>query len=127
MEKTVLQAAVESVRQSVEGQINISEVQDGPTCCSPSYNDSRFGKLKEWLNRPLKVELSDGRTVLGSFLCTDNGPNIILGGTREFWLNPDTGQMCDGAESRLIGLAMVPCQHIKKLWLLESNATHEGS
>ena len=74
-------------------------------------------KFKEWLNKPLKVVLSDGRTVTGTFLSTDKAPNIVVGSTREFWLKD--GRLADGQESRCIGLAMVPAAHIVSISVLQ--------
>lgn len=36
----------------------------------------------------MKVEISDGRTLIGQFLCTDADENIILGSCQEFIGNP---------------------------------------
>uniref|UniRef100_A0A914X209 Sm domain-containing protein n=1 Tax=Plectus sambesii TaxID=2011161 RepID=A0A914X209_9BILA len=75
-------------------------------------------RLKMWLNKPMKVALSDGRTVVGTFLCTDCEPNIILGNTREFWLNAD-GKLPPDDEARCIGLTMVPAKHIVSISTLD--------
>ena len=36
----------------------------------------------------MKIEISDGRTLIGQFLCTDCDKNIILGSCQEFIGNP---------------------------------------
>ncbi|KAH8042586.1 hypothetical protein HPB51_024807 [Rhipicephalus microplus] len=41
-------------------------------------------RLRRWLNQSLRVEMSDGRTLVGSFLCTDRDQNIILGSCSEY-------------------------------------------
>lgn len=41
-------------------------------------------KLESWLNKSMKIEMSDGRTLVGVFLCTDKERNVILGSTLEF-------------------------------------------
>lgn len=66
-------------------------------------------RLRRWLNQSLRVEMSDGRTLVGSFLCTDRDQNIILGSCSEY-LQPDTTGST--VEPRILGLAMVPGQHI---------------
>jgi len=80
--------------------------------------------ISEWLNRPLCILLTDGRKVIGTFLCTDNDCNIILGHTHEYW--PSDSAKNDGEnesetgqgqpetmeEPRLLGLTMVPGKHI---------------
>ncbi|KAK8760790.1 hypothetical protein V5799_027943 [Amblyomma americanum] len=65
-------------------------------------------RLRRWLNRSLKVEMSDGRILVGSFLCTDRDQNVILGSCSEY-LQPDSSST---VEPRILGLAMVPGQHI---------------
>lgn len=39
--------------------------------------------LRGFLNKRLRVELSDGRFVLGDLLCTDRDMNIVLGNCEE--------------------------------------------
>lgn len=45
--------------------------------------DSR-ALLRSWLNKIIKVKISDGRRLIGSFLCTDKDMNIILGSCQEY-------------------------------------------
>lgn len=40
--------------------------------------------LQSYLNKIIKVKISDGRRLIGSFLCTDQEMNIILGSCQEF-------------------------------------------
>lgn len=44
-------------------------------------------KLQSWINQHLKIEMTDGRILIGMFLCTDRDGNIILGSCHET-LNP---------------------------------------
>ncbi|XP_068699249.1 N-alpha-acetyltransferase 38, NatC auxiliary subunit-like isoform X2 [Montipora capricornis] len=62
--------------------------------------------LESWLNKIMKIKISDGRTLIGSFLCTDQDRNIILGSCQEF-----VGSL-EKEEPRILGLAMVPGKHI---------------
>ena len=55
----------------------MTEVADLPI--SPSK-----ALLQSWLNKIIKVKISDGRRLIGSFLCTDQEMNIILGSCQEF-------------------------------------------
>ncbi|XP_050028605.1 N-alpha-acetyltransferase 38, NatC auxiliary subunit [Dermacentor andersoni] len=71
--------------------------------------EERRARLRRWLNQSLRVEMSDGRTLVGSFLCTDRDQNIILGSCSEY-LQPDSSSST--VEPRILGLAMVPGQHI---------------
>ena len=41
-------------------------------------------KLESWLNKNMKIEMTDGRTLIGIFLCTDRGRNVILGSCSEY-------------------------------------------
>lgn len=43
-----------------------------------SHSSSR-ALLKKWLNKSMRIELTDGRILIGVFLCTDNTANVILG------------------------------------------------
>lgn len=36
-------------------------------------------KLMKWLNMNFRVEITDGRVLIGVFLCTDRDANVILG------------------------------------------------
>lgn len=57
-------------------------------------------KLQLWLYRSLRIVMTDGRILVGIFLCTDSAANVILGVCSEFTKN--------GADERLLGLVMVP-------------------
>lgn len=62
-------------------------------------------RLQSWLNRSFRVVMSDGRIIIGTFLCTDKDANVILAMCSEY--------MKDGAgESRNLGLIMIPGRHI---------------
>ncbi|XP_065935583.1 N-alpha-acetyltransferase 38, NatC auxiliary subunit isoform X1 [Magallana gigas] len=66
-------------------------------------------KLSSWLNKSMKVKMTDGRTLIGVFLCTDRERNVILGGCEEY-LKPLEGN--EKEEPRILGLAMIPGHHI---------------
>jgi len=73
--------------------------------------------LKSWLKRVMKIKLTDGRTVVGVFMCTDSECNLILGQCREYKMLSavdDTTPSDDlnSEEPRILGLAMVPGHHI---------------
>nr|KAF6305391.1 N-alpha-acetyltransferase 38, NatC auxiliary subunit [Pipistrellus kuhlii] len=101
-------------------------------CCSRRQSSSSAGdsdgeredspaararqQLQALLNKTMRIRMSDGRTLVGCFLCTDRDCNVILGSAQEF-LKP-SGQ-CWGmhhsfsaGEPRVLGLAMVPGHHI---------------
>lgn len=57
-------------------------------------------KLQLWLYRPMRIVMTDGRILIGIFLCTDSDANVILGVCSEFTKN--------GGDERMLGLVMVP-------------------
>merc|ERR1711953_985720 len=65
--------------------------------------------LKSWLNKSMKVLMSDGRVLVGIFLCTDKAGNVIIGSCNEYTES--------SSEPRMLGLAMVPGKHIDKIWI----------
>ncbi|KAG8431014.1 hypothetical protein GDO86_019558 [Hymenochirus boettgeri] len=66
-------------------------------------------KLESLLNRNMRIEMTDGRSLIGCFLCTDKDCNVILGSAQEFLRPSDT---FPAREPRVLGLAMVPGHHI---------------
>ncbi|XP_018397231.1 PREDICTED: N-alpha-acetyltransferase 38-B, NatC auxiliary subunit isoform X2 [Cyphomyrmex costatus] len=67
-------------------------------------------KLRSWLNRHLRIEMTDGRVLRGAFLCTDRDANVILGSCTEYLSTEHT-------EARVLGLVMVPGRHIVSIHL----------
>lgn len=69
-------------------------------------------KLRSWLNKPLRIKMSDGRVLIGIFLCTDRDANVILGSCSEYL--PENEERIGKAneEPRMLGLVMVPGKHI---------------
>lgn len=41
-------------------------------------------KLLKWINKQMKIEMTDGRVLIGIFLCTDRDGNVILGSCSEY-------------------------------------------
>ena len=50
--------------------------------------EERF--IKGLVNKMLRVQISDGRVLVGSLLCTDRDQNLIMGGAAEYW-HDETG------------------------------------
>jgi len=69
-----------------------------------STNPKEF--LKSLLNNILKIKLTDGRNLIGVFLCVDQDANIIIGSANEYSNDELSG------EHRILGLAMVPGRHV---------------
>lgn len=66
-------------------------------------------KLESWLNKSMRIEMTDGRVLIGIFLCTDRDRNVILGSCAEY-LQIENEETVE--EPRVLGLAMVPGHHI---------------
>lgn len=64
-------------------------------------------KLQLWLYRSLRIVMTDGRILIGIFLCTDSDANVILGVCSEFTKN--------GGDERMLGLVMVPGKRREKI------------
>ncbi|EPY51248.1 Sm domain-containing protein [Schizosaccharomyces cryophilus OY26] len=60
-------------------------------------------QLGRWLNRQVRVEVSDQRKFYGRFLCTDHEGTAILSDTTE-----DSNGL-----TRALGLVVIPGKHIK--------------
>lgn len=45
-------------------------------------------KLEGLLNKNMRIRMTDGRTLVGLFLCTDRDCNVILGSAQEFLKSP---------------------------------------
>lgn len=72
-------------------------------------------KLRSWLNKSLRIQMSDGRILIGVFLCTDRDANVILGSCSEYLPEEtdDGDAACSSKEEpRMLGLVMVPGKHI---------------
>ncbi|XP_041981530.1 N-alpha-acetyltransferase 38, NatC auxiliary subunit [Aricia agestis] len=70
-------------------------------------------KLRKWLNMNFRIEMTDGRVLIGVFLCTDRDANVILGACSEYLKNSDG----ETEEPRVLGLVMVPGRHIVSIQL----------
>lgn len=62
--------------------------------------------LRSLLNQKLTIKLTDGRSLVGNFLCVDREANIIIGSATEYSNDNLSG------EGRILGLAMVPGRHV---------------
>lgn len=57
-------------------------MSDSSKQIDPSLSNRQL--LSKWLNKTLKVQITDGRTLIGIFLCTDKNSNIVLGSCKEY-------------------------------------------
>ncbi|KAG5680546.1 hypothetical protein PVAND_010047 [Polypedilum vanderplanki] len=65
-------------------------------------------KLRSWLNRNFRIEMTDGRRLIGLFLCTDRDANVILGMCSEFRPNSEN-------DARNLGLVIIKKSAIRKI------------
>ena len=75
-------------------------------------------QITDWLNKPMRVSIVDGRVLVGVLLCTDRDQNLILGNCNEY-----IGSPSEQEEFRVLGLALIPGQHIQSISIDESSAT----
>ena len=76
-------------------------------------NDNGRAKLRSWLGKVFKIVITDGRQVVGQFVCTDRDGNLILENTLEY------GQIIGGNnEPRNLGVALIPGRHIQSVSLM---------
>ncbi|KAF5911855.1 hypothetical protein HPG69_015833 [Diceros bicornis minor] len=78
--------AARSQRVSRPAQDSDGEREDSPAARARQ-------QLEALLNKTMRIRMTDGRTLVGCFLCTDRDCNVILGSAQEF-LKP-SGQ-CPG-------------------------------
>lgn len=70
----------------------------------PDKDNPKRKKLKSWLNNMFRIKMTDGRVLIGIFVCTDADANIVMQVTSEC---PEIG-----GEERFLGLVMIPGRYI---------------
>ncbi|KAL5490990.1 hypothetical protein EMCRGX_G016201 [Ephydatia muelleri] len=73
--------------------------------------------LEGYLNRRMRVVISDGRVIDGNFVCTDRDRNMVLGNCEEFFSTSDVPELESSKEAKMtvartLGLAIIPGEHI---------------
>ena len=58
------------------------------------YSMAEESFVKGLVNKILKVEIADGRILIGSLICTDSDQNIIIGGATEHWHSELSMSVC---------------------------------
>jgi small nuclear ribonucleoprotein (snRNP)-like protein len=66
----------------------------------------------------MRVSIIDGRVLVGVLLCTDRDRNLILGNCNEY-----IGSPSEQEEFRVLGLALIPGQHIQSIYIDESSTS----
>ncbi|XP_057401988.1 N-alpha-acetyltransferase 38, NatC auxiliary subunit-like [Balaenoptera acutorostrata] len=80
---------------------------DGERADSPAMRARQ--QLEALLNKTMRIRMTDGRTLVGCFLCTNRDCNVFLRSAQEFLKPSDS---FSAREPRVLGLAMVPGHHI---------------
>jgi hypothetical protein len=75
LEKLVGEIKLDSNHQSIEKNHLLDLV---------SQSESHVSTIRKWLNKSMRVKITDGRVLVGVFLCTDKHSNIILGSCLEY-------------------------------------------
>jgi small nuclear ribonucleoprotein (snRNP)-like protein len=75
-------------------------------------------QIKDWLNKSMRVSIIDGRVLVGVLLCTDRDQNLILGNCNEY-----IGSPSEQEEFRVLGLALIPGQHIQSIYIDETSSS----
>lgn len=63
--------------------------------------------LESLLNKNVKIEITDGRTLIGQYLCTDRDKNIVLGGCQEFVTDPGKNSLTVKIMTNLKGISKI--------------------
>lgn len=58
--------------------VNDTEEANDTNANINKINGLRKAKLMKWINKYMKIEMSDGRILIGTFVCTDKDANVIL-------------------------------------------------
>lgn len=78
----------------------------------PSTDTPATQALRRLLHKRVRVRLSDGRVLYGTFLCTDRERNLVLGQCEEH-RNPDGSDATSASTlRRQLALLMVPGEHL---------------
>lgn len=56
-------------------------------------HDEAKKELESYLNKRMRIGISDGRVIDGMFLCTDKDCNIVLGNCEEFLSQDEVGML----------------------------------
>ncbi|XP_067379607.1 N-alpha-acetyltransferase 38, NatC auxiliary subunit isoform X2 [Channa argus] len=70
--------------------------ENGPSTHEPpkvSSSSQARQKLEGLLNKNMRIRMTDGRTLVGLFLCTDRDCNVILGSAQEFLKSTGSGYL----------------------------------
>lgn len=80
-----------NVRFIQDAEDDIHKNEDNKEC-SEAVNlyEIRKSKLMSWINKYMKIEMTDGRILIGTFVCTDKDANVILSSCSELFNTEST-------------------------------------
>ncbi|XP_050100728.1 N-alpha-acetyltransferase 38, NatC auxiliary subunit isoform X2 [Anopheles aquasalis] len=96
--KNVLEQALEQMQEDDDDTLTPEEME------LAKANDPRRFILKTLLNRMFRIKMTDGRILIGFFVCTDADANVVLQLASEYTEI--------GGEERYLGLVMIPGRYI---------------
>ncbi|KAH8245272.1 hypothetical protein KR032_007684, partial [Drosophila birchii] len=70
----------------------------------PSTTQGR-SSLQQWLGRPMRLKITDGRILVGLFACTDRDVNILMTNCKSYCEK-------EGEDSQYMGTVLVASKHI---------------
>uniref|UniRef100_A0A915D8D0 Sm domain-containing protein n=1 Tax=Ditylenchus dipsaci TaxID=166011 RepID=A0A915D8D0_9BILA len=73
----------------------------------------------KWINQTLRVDLTDGRVIVGTLVCTDSQPNLILVNSQEYWTAGKS------TSPRCVGMVMIASRHIQKICHVMANLSYK--
>lgn len=69
------------------------ESQSSSVSSNSLEHDEAKKELEGYLNKRMRIGISDGRVIDGMFLCTDKECNIVLGNCEEFLSQDEVGML----------------------------------
>ncbi|XP_023713727.1 N-alpha-acetyltransferase 38, NatC auxiliary subunit isoform X2 [Cryptotermes secundus] len=91
MHESLASDSLTAMETPVNSDIEMDDKKKSTTSSNPGTPGKQ--KLSGWLNKTFKIEMTDGRVLVGVFLCTDRDGNVILGSCSEY-LKPEVCSEC---------------------------------
>jgi small nuclear ribonucleoprotein (snRNP)-like protein len=79
-----IETLVEKIEIKENEANNLDESDDKKATNKINLNTPNRVFISKLLNRNMKIQITDGRVLIGNFLCTDKDSNIILGCCQEY-------------------------------------------
>ena len=79
----------------------------------PSVGGAACAKVREHLDGPVRIGLTDGRVIIGRFLCWDKQQNILVNEARETRMVATVPGDVPEKSERHLGIVLVPRKWIQ--------------